>query len=84
MDDLPPPYSENPPVNPFYNEYMHSVDTPNQSFNTTYEQGVQILNFGLFIDLEKNIFIWKDAWFIYNLAKVFFQCKKKIFNNSFI
>lgn len=38
-DDLPPPYSENPPVNPFYNEYMHSVDTPNQSFNTTYERG---------------------------------------------
>jgi len=26
-EDLPPPYSENPPVNPFYNEQVHSVNT---------------------------------------------------------
>merc|ERR1719300_1231820 len=26
-EDLPPPYSENPPVNPFYNEQVHSVHT---------------------------------------------------------
>ena len=39
-DDLPPPYSENPPVNPFYNEYLHAVDssnpysTPNSTVNS--------------------------------------------------
>ena len=34
--DLPPPYSENPPVNPFYNEYLHAVDSPNVSMNDSY------------------------------------------------
>lgn len=27
VDDLPPPYSENPPVNPFYNDLVHNVNT---------------------------------------------------------
>ncbi|XP_023335571.1 uncharacterized protein LOC111706871 isoform X2 [Eurytemora carolleeae] len=35
VDDLPPPYSENPPVNPFYNEYLHSVDGGNVSLNSS-------------------------------------------------
>ena len=26
-EDLPPPYSENPPVNPFYNDLVHTVNT---------------------------------------------------------
>ena len=25
VEDLPPPYSENPPFNPFYNDLVHSV-----------------------------------------------------------
>ena len=35
VDDLPPPYSENPPVNPFYNEYLHSVEGGNVSLNSS-------------------------------------------------
>merc|ERR1719209_2417628 len=27
VEDLPPPYSENPPVNPFYNDLVHTVNT---------------------------------------------------------
>ena len=29
-DDLPPPYSENPPYNPFYNDLVHNVSQSNR------------------------------------------------------
>lgn len=33
VDDLPPPYSENPPLNPFYNDLPHTVNSSSdQSF----------------------------------------------------
>merc|ERR1712029_611778 len=28
VEDLPPPYSENPPFNPFYNDLVHNVSQP--------------------------------------------------------
>merc|ERR1719348_198984 len=28
VEDLPPPYSENPPFNPFYNDLVHNVSLP--------------------------------------------------------
>jgi len=34
VNDLPPPYSENPPVNPFYNDLVHNVNS-NTSYNTS-------------------------------------------------
>ena len=30
VDDLPPPYSENPPFNPFYNDLVHNVSQGSQ------------------------------------------------------
>ena len=32
VEDLPPPYSENPPFNPFYNDLVHNVS--NTSFHS--------------------------------------------------
>ena len=35
VEDLPPPYSENPPFNPFYNDLVHNVS--NTSFHPEVE-----------------------------------------------
>jgi len=38
-NDLPPPYSENPPVNPFYNQHLHAVDDHNVTYTDDRQRG---------------------------------------------